>query len=44
LTLFLDNDVLPKYGEKPERWQSSGIRVKRGLSVFFGTIARAFLM
>lgn len=28
---FLDNDDLPKYGEKPERWQSSGKRVKRGL-------------
>ncbi|OKH41546.1 RNA-guided endonuclease InsQ/TnpB family protein, partial [Scytonema sp. HK-05] len=28
---FLDNDMLPKYGEKPERWQSSGMRVKRGL-------------
>jgi hypothetical protein len=22
--------VLPKYGEKPEQWQSSGMRVKRG--------------
>ncbi len=28
---FLDNDSLPKYGEKPEQWQSSGKRVKRGL-------------
>ncbi len=28
---FLDNDELPKYGEKPEQWQSSGKRVKRGL-------------
>lgn len=28
---FLDNDMLPKYGEKPERWQSSGRRVNRGL-------------
>ena len=28
---FLDNDVLPKFGEKPEQWQSSGKRVKRGL-------------
>ncbi|MBE9215331.1 transposase [Plectonema cf. radiosum LEGE 06105] len=28
---FLDNDVLPRFGEKPERWQSSGKRIKRGL-------------
>lgn len=28
---FLDNDVLPKFGAKPEQWQSSGKRVKRGL-------------
>jgi putative transposase len=28
---FLDHDELPKYGEKPEQWQSSGKRVKRGL-------------
>lgn len=28
---FLDNDELPKIGEKPEQWQSSGKRVKRGL-------------
>jgi len=28
---FLDNDVLPKFREKPEGWQSSGNRVKRGL-------------
>ncbi|MGL5061435.1 MAG: RNA-guided endonuclease InsQ/TnpB family protein [Microcoleus sp.] len=28
---FLDNDELPKFGEKPEQWQSSGKRVKRGL-------------
>jgi IS605 OrfB family transposase len=28
---FLDNDVLPKYGEKPNEWKSSGKRVKRGL-------------
>ena len=28
---FLDNDVLPTFGAKPERWQSSGNRVKRGL-------------
>lgn len=37
---FLDNDVLPKYGEKPERWQSSGMRVKRGL---FRTASNFFL-
>lgn len=28
---FLDNDSLPKHGEKPEGWKSSGKRVKRGL-------------
>lgn len=28
---FLDNDLLPKYGEKPSQWQASGKRVKRGL-------------
>lgn len=28
---FLDNDELPKYGEKPQSWKSSGRRVKRGL-------------
>ncbi|MDJ0519603.1 MAG: transposase [Trichodesmium sp. MO_231.B1] len=28
---FLDDDFLPKYGEKPERWKASGKRVKRGL-------------
>lgn len=28
---FLDNDELPKYGEKPTSWKSSGRRVKRGL-------------
>ncbi|MDJ0582472.1 transposase [Crocosphaera sp.] len=28
---FLDNDELPKYGEKPERWHESGKRVQRGL-------------
>lgn len=28
---FLDNDFLPKYGEKPARWKASGKRVKRGL-------------
>lgn len=30
-TSFLDNDVLPKIGEKPEEWASSGIRTNRGL-------------
>jgi IS605 OrfB family transposase len=30
-TSFLDNDVLPKLGEKPEGWKSSGIRINRGL-------------
>ncbi|MDJ0520140.1 MAG: transposase [Trichodesmium sp. MO_231.B1] len=28
---FLDDDFLPKYGEKPERWKASGKRVRRGL-------------
>ena len=28
---FLDNDSLPKYGEKPNDWKASGKRVKRGL-------------
>jgi putative transposase len=28
---FLDGDELPKIGEKPEQWQPSGKRVKRGL-------------
>jgi putative transposase len=28
---FLDGDTLPKHGEKPEGWKSSGRRVKRGL-------------
>ena len=28
---FADLDLLPKFGEKPEGWQASGKRVKRGL-------------
>lgn len=28
---FVDSDFLPKYREKPEGWESSGRRVKRGL-------------
>ena len=28
---FVDLDVLPKIGEKPDGWQESGKRVKRGL-------------
>lgn len=28
---YLDNDLLPTVGEKPDGWQSSGKRVKRGL-------------
>ncbi len=28
---FLDNDLLPTYGEKPEGWQPSGKRITRGL-------------
>ncbi len=37
---FLNNDELPKYGEKPERWKPRGRRTKRGLykSMFYGTI------
>lgn len=28
---FLDNDLLPTFGEKPEGWQPTGRRIKRGL-------------
>ena len=28
---FIDEDFLPTYGEKPERWKPSGKRVRRGL-------------
>ncbi len=28
---FVDGDTLPKHGEKPDNWKSSGRRVKRGL-------------
>jgi putative transposase len=28
---FADLDLLPKFGEKPEQWQASGKRTKRGL-------------
>ncbi|MBD2458759.1 IS200/IS605 family element transposase accessory protein TnpB [Nostoc sp. FACHB-87] len=28
---YVDGDTLPKHGEKPEGWKSSGRRVKRGL-------------
>ena len=28
---FLDGDLLPKYGEKPEQYKFSGKRIKRGL-------------
>ena len=37
---FLDKDELPKYGEKPNEWKSSGRRVKRGLfrTAIFGYI------
>lgn len=28
---FLDSDILPTFGEKPEGWKESGKRVKRGL-------------
>ncbi len=29
-TSFIDNDFLPTFGEKPDRWESSGKRVNRG--------------
>jgi IS605 OrfB family transposase len=29
-TSFLDHDVLPTFGAKPEGWKSSGIRITRG--------------
>ncbi len=28
---FLDGDSLPKFGEKPDGWKASGMRVERGL-------------
>ncbi len=28
---FLDDDFIPKYGEKPDNWEPSGKRIKRGL-------------
>lgn len=28
---FVDQDLLPTFGEKPEGWQASGKRIKRGL-------------
>ncbi|MFB2892431.1 RNA-guided endonuclease InsQ/TnpB family protein [Aerosakkonemataceae cyanobacterium BLCC-F50] len=28
---FVDGDLIPKYGEKPDDWKPSGKRVKRGL-------------
>ncbi len=28
---FLDNDFLPTYGEKPEQWNPTGKRIRRGL-------------
>jgi IS605 OrfB family transposase len=30
-TSFLDNDVMPKFGEKPEGWTASGKRISRGV-------------
>lgn len=39
---FLDGDSLPKFGEKPEGWQSSGKRIKRGLfKAFSGQLINA---
>ena len=31
VTSFLDGDVLPVFGKKPEGWKETGRRVKRGL-------------
>ena len=28
---FLDSDIIPVYGEKPDNWKASGRRIKRGL-------------
>ncbi|XWK91349.1 MAG: transposase [Phormidium sp.] len=28
---FVDDDFLPKYGEKPKRWKPSGKRIERGI-------------
>ena len=28
---FVDLDILPKFGEKPQGWAASGKRIKRGL-------------
>ncbi len=28
---FVDGDTVPKHGEKPDDWKSSGRRVKQGL-------------
>ncbi len=28
---FLDGDIIPVYGEKPDNWKASGKRIKRGL-------------
>ncbi len=28
---YLDGDSLPQYGHKPQEWEASGRRVKRGL-------------
>ncbi len=28
---FLDGDIIPVYGEKPDNWKPSGKRIKRGL-------------
>jgi putative transposase len=36
---FLNNDFIPTYGNKPENWQPSGKRVKRGLYISQNGIA-----
>ena len=38
---FVDSDYLPKYREKPEGWEQSGKRVKRGLYRTKNKIGRA---
>ncbi|MBD2360072.1 IS200/IS605 family element transposase accessory protein TnpB [Anabaena minutissima FACHB-250] len=37
-TSFLDHDALPKYGEKPDGWKSSGRRLTRGIYQSFAGI------
>lgn len=41
LSSFLDNDELPKYGEKPKEWKPSGTRNGRTYTTKDGTIVNA---